>query len=755
MVIAIDPPSISDLPLWVAFGLLVLEAISLAYVSFRKQRNYPFRDWSLIVLLAYLFCIAIGYRTSLYEWRQYLSLLLSGFLVFFIGWLVRYHPYLLRGRRSRPKLIINSAIHILVGDNPRVRHLSYLGAWIELIGVSIVLHSVCGLLASSVAFPLVAYLAAELHDRWLAKTKLGSDFNEWRKTRPAIWPGALESLRILFVPFIVAIFTAVPAREVILFWGTASDATSILLTLSEIEATIGILVITLAFVLVEITATYSTRLVTILTQRRPFTCAVVTFAMAVMYNLGLAANSSRWLPTQQAPTGSLRVDVAFILAGIASSTLVLFVKDALVVMSPEAMVQEALRDFDSNWLSVIRKEWSARFGPRSMHVSRDPMILVERLLNSALSRGDLNSFRTSLMILRECIQRIAQEDDLVVLDKYLAYHLRSLIKIAANQGSDEALLAVCDFIHWIGVPSEDSIKSTEVGGSDPSPGSVLPRVIVDEAIRSGLTEPAQRALRIIEMLAEHALKTLPSSEEVGLYNRDTSEELPEEIRHELWKNENRIQDYATGYFSYTAEKGQEAITKGLKEPALSASHCITHLIGEIIYQVPDDPIRMLLIRHALWSQNQIVSHACKHKCTGAISLGVDFRWLDRVTNEEIAESIMYYLAKFTMSMARANILNWMTVATAAVAATRIAPRFPQTVITVLKAFGEAAEELRQVSDFAQQEELAFIHAELVFRIDQIENAALGGDIDDEVRSAATQARAQAGEPLVRPLLALC
>jgi len=151
--IAIDPRSISDLPLWIVFGLLLLETISLVYVLFRKQRNHQFREWSLIVLLTYLLCIAIGYRTSWYEWRQYLSQLLGGSLAFFIGWLVRYDPYLLRGRRSRPKLLMNSVIRILVGDKLRVRHLGYLGAWIELVGLSVVLYSLCGLLASSVAFP--------------------------------------------------------------------------------------------------------------------------------------------------------------------------------------------------------------------------------------------------------------------------------------------------------------------------------------------------------------------------------------------------------------------------------------------------------------------------------------------------------------------------------------------------------------------------------------------------------------------------
>jgi hypothetical protein len=750
MVIAIDPPSMSDLPLWVAFGLLVLETISLAYVLFRKQRNYEFREWSLIVLLTYLLCIAIGYRTSLYEWRQYLSLLLSGVLAFFIGWLVRYHPYLLRGRHSRPKLLINSVIHILVGDKPRVRHLSYLGAWIELIGVAAVLHSVCGFLASSVVFPLMAYVAAERHDQWRAKTKPDSGFDRWRKTRPAIWPGALKSVRIVFAPLIVALFTAVLAREGVLFWGLPSNVTSILIALAEMEATVGILVITLAFVLVEITATYSTRLVRILTQRRPFAYAVVAFAMAIVYNLGLAANSSRWLPTQQAPTDSLLVDIAFVLAGIAGFTLGLFVKDALVVMSPEAMVEEALKDFDSIWLSVVRKEWSGRFGPRSMHVSRDPMILVERLLNSALNRGDVNSFRTGLMILSECIQRIAQEDDLVILDKYLAHHLRNLIRIAARQASAEALFALCDFIQWIGTPSKDSILNTEAGIVGTPPGSALPRMIVDEAIEFELAEPAQQALYIIQELANHTLQTLPSLEEVWRHNPNRPDELAEEIRRELRENDQRIDNYKTGYLGYLAEKGQEAIAKGLRWVAWLASGSITVLIGAILRQVPDAPIQIALIRHAFWSQDRIVSHACMHKCPGAITLGFGFEF-DELENEVVAESVAHYLTRFTISMARARILDWMTVSDVAFVAVTIAPRFPQAATMILKAFGEAAKDLRQEPDFAQQEELVSIHAELVSRIDQIEKAALGGGIDDEVRSTATQARAQAGEPLGRPL----
>jgi len=613
-------------------------------------------------------------------------------------------------------------------------------------------HSVAAF-AVAALFSVAARIAIELDERSIMRRKPDSGLDWVRKETPAMWPDFTGSLWLLVGPAALGLLAAILARERVIFTGTNQTATSLLTSLAEIEATVGVLAITVVFLLMEITiGAYSARLSFLLFRRHPFRFVSITFAGAIAYSLGIAANVDRWFPPQVIYHHVL-MDIALILAGSTAVALLVFFKDAVQIVRPEGMMTDILKTFDAHWMEIVRREWTDRFGPTRIYADRDPMILVSDILTAALNRGDINSLRSGVLLLRERIVHVIKPDDVAVLDSYLHYSLKHLIRAAARrQEATWLLLLLYHLVEDIGGPSEASLRTASLAPSDPPPGTTLIREVADASIQNLLVEPATRALHLIEQRGSAALKCLPSFEDTWLYNPERMrEDIPQEELRRLWDNDWRIDNLQSGYIGYLGDKGTEAIEAGLTEVAWSASSNVVGLLGSIHKEVPDLPIRKWLILHGLWTLDRICSTACRKRISGGLFFGtlhLLVREMDVQAEQVIAGHLSGYASRFLLRMARASILDMMTAQGLGLVAVVMAERFPETSISLIEAMGKAAHELTSQPDFEDNESLMYGHAELVGRLEQAAKR-VKEQKRDEIRAAVAEALKVAGKPLVR------
>ena len=159
-----------------------------------------------------------------------------------------------------------------------------------------------------------------------------------------------------------------------------------------------------------------------------------------------------------------------------------------------------------------------------------------------------------------------------------------------------------------------------------------------------------------------------------------------------------------------------------------------------------------LLSWAFVAIDRIVDASCANYITGAstqlgpLSFGTLSFSVEAITSKKVALMIAQWLARYIARLAKAYLLSDGMVVDITVATVHLAKRNPEVVLTILGAFGEAGEALRTLKDFSAREYLMLVHKGLVQRIDQIERAGLGNDIEAKVRAAARKAKSRAEIP---------
>jgi hypothetical protein len=180
-------------------------------------------------------------------------------------------------------------------------------------------------------------------------------------------------------------------RESPIFYANAETAKSILFTLSQIEGVIGILAITIIFVLTQLTASnYSIRISTILFRQSAFWIPLMILVAAITYNLTIASRSPIVFPSTNDNFDSLIVDLSFVLGLATAGSIAYFIFRAPKMVSPEAIITDALKSFDKEWLDKVKSDWCEPAFQLKLDVRYDPFIAIERIL----SRADCTRDRT-------------------------------------------------------------------------------------------------------------------------------------------------------------------------------------------------------------------------------------------------------------------------------------------------------------------------------------------------------------------------
>jgi hypothetical protein len=135
--------------------------------------------------------------------------------------------------------------------------------------------------------------------------------------------------------------------------------------------------------------------------------------------------------------------------------------------------------------------------------------------------------------------------------------------------------------------------------------------------------------------------------------------------------------------------------------------------------------------------------SCEEKFPGCIHFGILDFGVKKVGNEATAMIIATSFAKFVHLMANAGTLDNNHVRDIAVMGVYLSKKYPQATIPILNSLGSAGESFKRAKSNTRQENLDYVLAEILGRIDQVEKAGLitaKGKIRTKITSTAKSAR---------------
>ena len=727
----------SSAPLVISIFWIVINILSFPTYRRRglKRNNYskPTFVGLLIIYLAIIFftCVTADKLT----WQYSIE---AGVILIIIGLLLSHrniiHSVVNPNIRTRT---IFERIYSLI--TPSERHLQtyFTGDWLQLIGLAFLWNSSITVLVFSIFWP---GLFEVLRRILVSSTKsLPPNDDRWLPRLPHLWPGFSFYVRVIFIVSIPILLLALVKRDTVIFSGTIDNAITLLTSLTQIEATTGALVITVLFLLVELTtSSYSPRIARVLSRRLSFRIMMCLAIISLLTKLGIMSNFGYWVSIPSQGGDSLAIDWSILFTIAVAISYALFSKDAFSLLSPEDLSKEVLKGFDDKWLEMVRRNWSNRQPPHKIFIDIDPLILIERLLITALHKGDINTYKTTLISLRDRLTDITGEHDGSILDFYISEQFATVIQVATERHNEDALIFLCDIAHELTMPSQKVFQEADVSSLDVPIGTKLLRAVLDRSIDANLTRSALIALAYIGDCGVRAISALPAFSTLWNINDNNLNDptLSDDERTKLWKNDWRLENYIQGYLWYIGKIGNTAANTKNQDIVLSCSIGLINQLTTILEQIKEEEYLFHLVNNSMASFRVLMQGACKKKIEDGVSIiGLGFAF-DKISSQKVAQLIVTYLAEYTTQLAKYKILNYSIVVEISMATLSLLNKYPEFVLPLIDAFGEAGIMITSDCDDVDNHLLN----ELLRRLDQIERSSQQSEYKTEIHNAIMNAR---------------
>jgi len=708
------------------------------------------RPWEFFVILTWLL---LAFLSILYFNNSSpvdTAFLVAGIATFIQGWLI-IHQYRIsnllakRFRAIRPLLFSYSSLWSKIKLHDM--HARLFGPWLEIVGISLIAKSII-FFPAFFLFPLILGTSIIQHGKKLARTN------------PDITPPAPKDLIpkpghiLLFtlIPLSLAIIVGISTREFAIFYNDVETAKSVLFTLSQIEGSIGVLAITIIFVLTQLTASnYSIRVSAILFRQPAFWTPLIILVGSITYNLLVASRSPMLLPNA-GYFHSLIVDFSFVFAFITACSIAYFIFKAPGMVSPESIIANSLESFDKEWLDTIKRDWCRPNFQIKLNVRYDPFIVIERILSRAVDSGDSLTFVSGLILIRDHLRKPKTIDPqelhnyIIEVDAYLRHHFRSLVRNAAKNSDAYTLLQLIHFSDELGSPSPESITTcnTFAFGFDEAAGELLLREIIRQAAAYQLIECVTRGLHIVEGRAMNVIKTLPDQKDTWRYDPSNyNAELSEEKMEGLWANDFRIENFERQYFSYLESLGIKAADSKSTEILRSVIFSLNTIISFMIQHVEGHVMKAMMVGQAVRSLDEIRKTLVNNELAEPMALSMLNHAAEHANakhDEAVAWYLVHYVSGFLLGHAKLGLLHYMNVVDSAMFGLRIVEKYTKPATHLLESFGEAAKLLKQNKSFTEDKGLQFVYNEIIQRIRQVGHAGPRKDpaqISSTIRSILT------------------
>lgn len=523
----------------------------------------------------------------------------------------------------------------------------------------------------------------------------------------------------------LALITSIISRELTLFYGSPADARGLLNSLLQVQASVGILTVTVLFVVVQIVSdAFSLRISVAAFRHRSFVTAVAVLAISVGINTWLSAR----LPTviSDTLTDSVWIDLSLIAAGAAFVLLVTAIFRIATRLTPESMIHGLLDGMTASWIRQVSAIWNDRLALRGdVDPLRDPMLAIERALMTSLQRRDLTTFRTICSQLYSAISTHTAAANVHAIDRYLLDHLSQVIEYALSNGQDEAVGELITILYWLPEPDLEHLKNGLRFGDEDIPGEGLIRRILKLAVEFGRDKAGNSCLGFIRDRGIKYARHLPNTSECYSLHPDIASigesENPDDRERRI-SNDNFIMGFEQAYFSSIGWQITESVKRGNPELVYSGVSTICYVLSQGLRDHKDGGLRERLVYWATSALSEIAYTVAQYNATSLVGLGLyplgDIA--DALNDDEpaLADSLAGVVVSTLGSLAKSGILRHHDVVDISVFGYRLTARFPDAHRKVVEAFCIAAEVTRGLPGYEESRERKWVYRELVNRIRQ-------------------------------------
>lgn len=592
-------------------------------------------------------------------------------------------------------------------------------------------------------------------------------------------PGWRPTLIALLIAGVAGTVAGVVSHEGGVFFGKAQDATTMLATLAQVLGTIGVLAITVSFVLAQVLASEVSVRSSIAMARNPsFRCSLGLLLSSLVLDFYLLARSADF--PQDAPANLWQVDMALLLALAAVCATAWFVLEAPRLLSPETIVEQELRRFDTRWAKTVAEEWQ-RGDSRTLHVHRDPLIVIERILYWAIERRDRTTFSTAVYLLGQKLdQQFPSDPDVwisdrvfkergarphaIAIDHYLVDLIEGVIDRATDGKDTRALLGLIELWESIGLPTKAEkrkamlldMRDALAWDSPDAPGERFLRRILLRSIGSGLVEPAKEALAHVGRCANSWAGVLPAASETLGFTENAEQQDPwrgngsaedeahlsQEEQKRRRENDDMVLALNVRYYRFFSRVAREAATCGIWDIVSSVSFDVISLTAAAFRARPERSIRRRVLNWALLCLSEISDSLCRIQPEAKARIADLFLMahygleeiislLDPDADQDIASDLADHLVYILKTQDEAGVLSWSLAEDVGPVGRALAGRYSDAHGRILDALALAARHVQDRGWTISQQDRRQLYRSLIGSIGYL------GDVSAEHVSADT------------------
>jgi hypothetical protein len=541
-------------------------------------------------------------------------------------------------------------------------------------------------------------------------------------------------MRILFLPALIALLASILAREIVIF--ESANPLELVSLFLQIEATVGAVVVSVLFVLVELTASnYSFRFSTILQGNRALTYAKWSLSASILFKVLILANSGFSEAVVDSP---LLRDALILIEILVLLAFVNLSRELFVLLSPEALAERVLHQLDDAWLARVRASWSVVGFNRTLYTETgDALILFERLLYSAIGKRDRRSVLIAMTQLSEKLGALLADTDAVLIDRYLSDLFTGAIALAADNGMDYELDAILQAVTDLTPISMAVLPGQYSDLRGVPPGASFSSAVLERSIPARLFDSSRTAIHALYERTQRHLEALAET-----HKRLAGQPAAQGGQSgEIVRLESQLTSgYLYGAFRRVAIRG---ISSGFPEVSSMATSRLTEFLGDVLRLLEDPEQRRSIVLTLLSSVDSVIDAAIEHRLVDAIhfSFPNDIGLLETNEEDNLPALISDYLASYLVKLTLAGMLTHSQIVNITMLGLGMVWSHPDAVVSLIRSYGEAGQNIDRRLKEQPNPELKFVRETLLERVGQLEGpASRQKGYKRKTRAAAARAR---------------
>lgn len=478
-----------------------------------------------------------------------------------------------------------------------------------------------------------------------------------------------------------------------IFSGGRDSGRAVLQLLAGVEGTLVVLVVTVAFVLAELTSPISSRLLRQIFASRYFISCVVSLLIFLAYDLVTVARLDVYLPVGDV-INSRWVDAGVAMAVFSALLVGLFIWNAPKQASALHMARRELWRLSPDTIQAIASPWKSQVTPYFR--DEDPMYAIERVLIRSLEARESAVLMPLISDLYNHLRGLESNRIGGDIDRYLAIHLSDFLNLAAAQRREDVLGYFLDLANEEVLKTDPESTLRSISSQDSPEGEWLIRGIVAASMRGSLEKAATEALGSVGRRAVQLMTHLPPEEDTSMFLEPMQRHAADQAQlRKGQRNDEILWDFERSHISYFRNEGRSALTIHLQDASQQCCHSLIRIM-EGALELPGQKRRAYVFRNTLASYLLLCEEALQTRQFGGLTMfGLHrvFEGMDSEADLEMAKVLHQNLARTSRELARRGAFS-TTVMDYSRAVQGLGERFPALHASAITEMGAVAKILQ-------------------------------------------------------------